>query len=614
MNNKVLVLIYTCLCLCIGSATHLKAQTFNYSQLQEHPRLLLKQGEEQRIHKSLSESVELQRVYNYMLDESDKLLIQPTLVYKKEGRRLLAVSREALRRIFYLSFVYRMTNDEKYRLRAEQEMIAVCSFQDWNPSHFLDTGEMTLAVSLGYDWLYDKLRPETKKLIKKSILNKGFAPSKDRQYNSFLRTENNWNQVCNAGMVYGALAIMEDHREEAIEIIERAMSTIGISVKGYAPDGNYPEGYNYWGYGTTFNVFLIAALESALGSDGGLCKVEGFMESARYMEYMAGTTGLAFNFSDARETIQALPATFWFAARQKDPSLLWNEKIFLSRADTHFTAEETRFLPIILIYGSLIDMKEVTPPTAKIWVGHGKTPVALVHTSWKEGEGCYVGIKGGTASTSHAHMDAGSFVFEALGVRWAQDLGMQEYYSLEKENVRLWDSNQDGQRWDIFRYNNFVHNTLTVNGKKHNVKGFAPITKTYTKDDKLGATVDLTSLFEGDLKKATREVVLIKESYLQITDRVQAAAKPASVRWTLVTSAAPKVLDPHTIELTKEGKKLHLIIDSPASASFSVADNTPVQSYNSPNPGSVRIFFDTGLKAGQKETLKVRCIPHGEIR
>ena len=264
MNNKVLVLIYTCLCLCIGSATHLKAQTFNYSQLQEHPRLLLKQGEEQRIHKSLSESVELQRVYNYMLDESDKLLTQPTLVYKKEGRRLLAVSREAPRRIFYLSFVYRMTNDEKYRLRAEQEMIAVCSFQDWNPSHFLDTGEMTLAVSLGYDWLYDKLQPETKKLIKESILNKGFAPSKDRQYNSFLRTENNWNQVCNAGMVYGALAIMEDHREEAIEIIERAMSTIGISVKGYAPDGNYPEGYNYWGYGTTFNVFLIAALELAI--------------------------------------------------------------------------------------------------------------------------------------------------------------------------------------------------------------------------------------------------------------------------------------------------------------------------------------------------------------
>ena len=82
MNNKILVLIYTCLCLSIGG-THLKAQTFNYNQLQEHPRLLLKQGEEQRIHKSLNESTELQRVYNYMLDESDKLLIRPTLIYKK---------------------------------------------------------------------------------------------------------------------------------------------------------------------------------------------------------------------------------------------------------------------------------------------------------------------------------------------------------------------------------------------------------------------------------------------------------------------------------------------------------------------------------------------------
>ena len=86
--------------------------------------------------------------------------------------------------------------------------------------------------------------------------------------------------------------------------------------------------------------------------------------------------------------------------------------------------------------------------------------VALIRTGWDKGEGFYVGIKGGTASANHAHMDAGSFVFEAQGVRWAQDLGMQEYYSLEKEGVRLRNGDQDGQRWDVFRYNNFVHNTF----------------------------------------------------------------------------------------------------------------------------------------------------------
>ena len=124
---------------------------------------------------------------------------------------------------------------------------------------------------------------------------------------------------------------------------------------------------------------------------------------------------------------------FWYASKLGDPSLLWNEKIFLTREDTHFTAEEERFLPIILIYGSRFDMKEVTPPVSKIWTGHGKVPVALIRTGWDKEEGFYVGIKGGTASANHAHMDAGSFVFEAQGVRWAQDLGMQEYYSLEKK-------------------------------------------------------------------------------------------------------------------------------------------------------------------------------------
>ena len=186
---------------------------------------------------------------------------------------------------------------------------------------------------------------------------------------------------------------------------------------------------------------------------------------------------------------------------------------------------------------------------------------------------------------------------------------MQEYYSLEKEGVRLWNGDQDGQRWDVFRYNNFVHNTLTVNGEKHQVKGAVPILATYTKDARLGASLDMTSLFGSNLKKATREVVLVKEQYLQVTDQVQAAGQPASVRWTMVTSATPKLLDSHTIELTKEGKKLHVIIDSPSAAAFSVVDNVPSHSYDAPNPGSVRIVFDVDVKAGRKETLKVRLVP-----
>ena len=64
----------------------------------------------------------------------------------KEGKRLLAISRIALKRIYYLSYAYRMTGDKKYAHRAEQEMLAVSRFTDWNPTHFLDVGEMVMAL------------------------------------------------------------------------------------------------------------------------------------------------------------------------------------------------------------------------------------------------------------------------------------------------------------------------------------------------------------------------------------------------------------------------------------------------------------------------------------
>lgn len=38
----------------------------------------------------------------------------------------------------------------------------------------------------------------------------------------------------------------------------------------YNPDGNYPEGYGYWGYGTAFECIMLAAMESCTGTDNGL--------------------------------------------------------------------------------------------------------------------------------------------------------------------------------------------------------------------------------------------------------------------------------------------------------------------------------------------------------
>src|SRR5690606_2858452 len=87
---------------------------------------------------------------------------------------------------------------------------------------------------------------------------------------------NNWNQVCNAGFVLAALALAEEEPSLAREVIAGVRETLPYAMAAYEPAGAYPEGPVYWGYGTRFNILILAALESALGQDFGLGRRPGF--------------------------------------------------------------------------------------------------------------------------------------------------------------------------------------------------------------------------------------------------------------------------------------------------------------------------------------------------
>ena len=50
------------------------------------------------------------------------------------------------------------------------------------------------------------------------------------------------------------------------------------------------------------------------------------------------------------------------------------------------------------------------------------------------------------------------------------DMGGEEYNRLETRGVELWNSRQNSQRWDVYRYNNFAHNTLSFNHKYQDVE------------------------------------------------------------------------------------------------------------------------------------------------
>jgi hypothetical protein len=580
----------------------------NISNLQGHPRILMLKGEEEAIRKTIAQDKTWQEMQSAILRESDRLITIPPVERIQIGRRLLDKSREALRRIFFLAYSFRMTREQKYLQRAEKEMLAISAFSDWNPSHFLDVAEMTMAVALGYDWLFDDLPAMSKSIIKDAILTKGLQPSMDSRHNSWLRAEHNWNQVCNAGMTYGAMAIYEDQPALAKQIINRAIETIVLPMKDYSPDGAYPEGYGYWGYGTSFNVMFISAVEKLFGKDFGLSAQPGFLKTAGYLEHMTGPSGLPFNYSDAGTGGGLQPAMFWFASKLNDPSLLWVEKKRLTSAAASDHVRN-RLLPAIMLWSNGVRLDRIKPPASKMWVGKGKVPVALMRTSWTDTTALYLAAKGGSASVNHAHMDIGSFIMEAEGVRWAMDFGMQEYESLESKGIQLFGRSQDAQRWKVFRYNNLVHNTLAVNNEYQKVAGYAPITAHSAAPGFMHAKVELSEVYKGDLEKASRGVAIVNQQYVVIKDELQATGKEATIRWTMLTPAEVKITGKNTAELTRNGKRLFLEVQEPASINMKTWTTVPPNSYDAPNPGTSLVGFELVIPANAATTVTVTLVP-----
>lgn len=590
-------------------------QSFKYTAVAPHPRLLLNKGEERQVKASIERSTELKKVDDYIQSVSTGLLTQAPLVFKKEGKRLLAVSREALTRLFYLSYSFRRTGDIKYVRRAEQELNALCDFESWNPSHFLDVGEMCMAVAIGYDWLYDQLGEPTKQKVRKAIVEKAFRPSYDKKDAWFLDAHSNWNSVCNAGLVFGALAILDEEREASIAIIERAVQSNLLPLKTFAPDGNYPEGPGYWNYGTSFQVLLSAALQSALGSDKDLSKAPGFMQSAYYMLFAQGPSGIYYNYYDCGNAVAPSPVMFWFAHQLKDPSLIYNEMALIQNGRyTKKGADDNRILPVAMIFARNMNLSKPPVPVKKVYAGHGITPVAIVRTNWQNNQGKYLGIKGGSASDGHAHMDQGSFVYDDEGLRWAMDFGMQSYITLESKGVDLWNMKQNSPRWDIFRYNNLNHNTISINNQRHNVKGKATLVQTLESGKELGAIIDLAPALNlnGELRSATRKAVIVNDAYLQVEDVMAAGPGPVDIRWNMVTPATAAIVNDQTIRLTQKGKTMLVTFKSnlPFKLVTRPSENPDAYkceygdynyaSFNQPNKGTVMIGFDAKLPANQQ--------------
>jgi hypothetical protein len=534
----------------------------------EHPRLLATTADFERLRQLVQTDEQAREFYQRLKSQADRICQElPSRYEIPDGLRLLATSRRVLLRVYTLALLYRLDGDRRYLERAWRELEAAANFPDWNPRHFLDTAEMAHAFAIGYDWLFSDWTDEQRRILREAMVTKGLQPALGvyREKRWWSTARHNWNQVCNGGIGMAALALLDELPDLCGEILNHALQSLQIPMREFAPDGAWGEGPGYWNYATSYNCVFLAALETAVGTDLGLSQMDGFAETGLFPIYITGPTGRTFNFADGGDGTLRAPQMFWLARKFNRPVYAWYAR---STASPH---------PLDLLWfdkqGN--DAQAEGLPLDKYF---RRVEVVTMRTAWNDRNAIFVGFKAGDNKFNHSHLDIGTFVLDAMGHRWALDLGADNY-------------NLPGffgaQRWTYYRLRAEGHNTLVINPSQEpdqDPRAEAKIVRFVSQPDRAFAIADLTSAYaKHGAEKVMRGILLDRQRREVIVQDEVTLKQAGDVWWFMHTPAQVQLSeDGKTATLTQGTATLQAVLLSPKDARFAVMDAKPLPT--SPNP------------------------------
>ena len=286
-----------------------------------------------------------------------------------------------------------MDGDKRFADRARDEMLAAASFDDWNPPHFLDTAEMTAAMAIGYDWLFDALSPDDRATIRQAIIDKGLKPGLAAYQKGewWTKVNHNWANVCAGGLALGALAIADEEPDLRGRFWKRLCKAMDRPLAVFAPDGGLPEGPGYWVYATKYTVFYLAAAETALGTDLGMGDVEGLDKTGFYRIQTNGPVGKSFNFADSSDFAGVASQMFWLSRHFNQPVLAISEREYAPKWGDVFH--------LLWFDDRGTSLSDANVPLDALFRG---VNVACFRGAWNDRQTFYIGFKGGSNSANHA--------------------------------------------------------------------------------------------------------------------------------------------------------------------------------------------------------------------
>ena len=503
---------------------------------------------------------ELYPLIPYVLDEEDSIL---------------PISREVISRMVILGYAWQITGDEKYAARAWDELENVCNYDDWCTSHFLATAEMALAVSIGYDWLYDYLTAEQKDFLAETTYEYAIKPALSKNYlkNWFTWSKNNWNSICYSGVGIASMTFSSYYPDKAAEFLKMCYEAMPVAYANFTPDGVYAEGPGYSQSGMDALVNFVATSKNLLGTDYGLSEIDGFKELGSFPVYITTPTGV-FNFGDNKDRMCFTPSLHWYADEYESPLLscyqMWDvPSVFVpdTSGNTENNGGGKKNALALLWYNRSYTTESASfenEPLSLYLESDAGQDLVLMRSAYLDKNATFAGIKGGYNFINHGDLDIGTFVFDAMGERWAEELGPGPY---DAPDYFL--NTPAGGRWKNYCKRAEGQNTLVINPKMtlddQYVLAEGNFTSFEENSDGGTARLNMTDAYRmnGAVYVARDFTLYNNRTSLEITDKVICAV-PSEIYWFMHTKA--------DIEISEDGKTAILTIGDKQLKATSHAD------------------------------------------
>ena len=466
--------------------------------LAPHPRLMLRSGDITAM-RTMRTTAAGRVAHEKILSVAEQVVEQAVV-----SAPLNVAPMEIMERVLFLSYSYLTTDDMRYARRAEQEMLAVSAMAEWGSSP-ADVATLTMALAIGYDWLYRALPVHSRSIIGTAIYEKALRPMEGTTM-----TE----PIGNVGMMFGALATFDRSPAFCQEMIVKYLAA---NERMLAERKTEMLRIDEWGREAALQAMMYEALAVAMGDSAPRPKMEAFQRATQRMNYMVAPSRLYYNYGGLDAEAMCVAAKYWIAERCGDVGLVAVDEMLASEG--RFSVDYT--LPLYMILASGNDLSTGKLPNDKTW--HDEEMV--VYRSGWDKDDTYLAIKGGDAAS------AGEYVLETGGVRWTTLTG-----------------GVDGR--------------LVIDGVSSDGQGQGYVREVYNASRSHGAMIDLSSLYSAQATSVVRQVELGKGDKLTVTDRVACGSQPTSIEWSITTTAAAEVTASNTIRLSLDGQVMYLKVRS----------------------------------------------------